>query len=493
MGDFTSQPEDLRLCCPECDYNLTGAPGDRCPWCGWRIDVEELTAPGRRAWGARIGVVIAAVVIAGGSLLAVTALTRHAGTKLVLLDGITVLAVVLGVGGHLVLAGVALLHWGENWPMRGHELASGLRWAAWASVIAGVIGAGQALHVAPRERGLQGTQFSGVLEFVLRGLFFTLPGWTLGVLRLVSFRGRPWLSDGESVAQHTDDREGRATFAVEWLGGCERSQVVSEWRDEPRSTTPAVEAVIARIWEAEQAVAELGGRRLFNGKLIRLIESRADANTLTLVLGPTDYRDFLGTNLYHLRDLAASSPPALADALGVSAVVVTRDGFLVLGRRSDRVHFHSGYLHPFGGMVEEADRRGAAFDVFGAILRELGEELGVRADEIAEIHLLGLVRDRAIRQPELCFETTVALTREELFVRFRALDSNEEHAGLEFVRDEPEAILPFLLKAEPVTPIAAAALLLHGRGRWGEEWYDRACFMYFKELPPRWPALKPPA
>ena len=61
-----------------------------------------------------------------------------------------------------------------------------------------------------------------------------------------------------------------------------------------------------------------------------------------------------GTNVHNMDFVRGQNPDALANALGTSAVVVTADGYLALGRRSSRVANHPGYLHCFGGMLETA-------------------------------------------------------------------------------------------------------------------------------------------
>jgi 8-oxo-dGTP pyrophosphatase MutT (NUDIX family) len=172
--------------------------------------------------------------------------------------------------------------------------------------------------------------------------------------------------------------------------------------------------------------------------------------------------------------------------LGISSTVMTRDGFLVFGRRGDRVAFHAGHLHTFGGLLEPSDRNTSGrFDVFGAAIRELVEELGVRRDEVVEFLVTGLVRDRSILQPELLFEANLTLSRAELTARFDPTLPGQEHTGLEFVHDEPEATVAFLRRSTPVAPVAAAAMLLHGRHAWGADWYEQSCYVLYGELPPK--------
>jgi len=204
-----------------------------------------------------------------------------------------------------------------------------------------------------------------------------------------------------------------------------------------------------------------------------------------MTLAPTCYRDFFGTNVHNDGQSTQINREYFADPLGISATVITRDGYIALGRRSQRVACHEGYLHTFGGMLEPRDRlKDGSFDLFGGIARELSEELGVQPGDISESVIIGLVRDRQLLQPELLFDVTLKLTRNELQGLFDPNLSDQEHTGIEFVHDNPDAILPFVESSSPVTPVAEASLLLHGRHTWGAQWYEQTSFLRYGELPP---------
>ena len=159
-----------------------------------------------------------------------------------------------------------------------------------------------------------------------------------------------------------------------------------------------------------------------------------------------------------------------------------------MGRRSDRVAYHRGFLHLFGGMLEPGDRTAPPpngdFDLAGSIARELREELGLEASELRDMTIVGIVRDLSIHQPELILDAPVTLNRKELGERFGA-KADGEHTGIEFLHDDPDAAVSFLRTVPRMTPVAQAGVLLHGRCDWGDAWYEQACYVLYGDVPAR--------
>jgi len=246
------------------------------------------------------------------------------------------------------------------------------------------------------------------------------------------------------------------------------------WTDRPRPTTPRVEELIEREWTFRLAQAARSGARLFDGRLGRYVGHEVVGRRLTLTLGPTRYRDFVGTNLYHPELAERFGWEYLSNPVGTTATLITADDYLVFGRRSGKVAYHAGFLHTFGGSLEAADLRpGGRVDVRGSLDRELQEELGLRASETATVECSGMIRDHEILQPELLFEVHLLLTRRQLLDRFAAV-GDDEHLAAEACPVHPRQIVPFLRQAAPVAPVAVGAMMLFGAQRWGRGWLTEA-------------------
>jgi hypothetical protein len=112
---------------------------------------------------------------------------------------------------------------------------------------------------------------------------------------------------------------------------------------------------------------------------------------------------------------------------------------------------------------------------FDAIRAELREETGAAPRPGAAPLCLGLVRDKALLQPELVFRIEVAAEVRALRAGAKEAAEGHEHSELLAVRDRPTSVVSFIEKhATETTPVALATLLLHGLERWGSGWFATA-------------------
>jgi 8-oxo-dGTP pyrophosphatase MutT (NUDIX family) len=223
-------------------------------------------------------------------------------------------------------------------------------------------------------------------------------------------------------------------------------QVRATWAEDSRPRIDEVERAIEQAWSSANAQK---GKKLFDGAMCRLEQWKATPQMLELNLSPTSYRIFVGTNLSNPSLADRFGKSALSNATGLSAGLMTSDGYLMLGRRNKSVAYYPGWVHPFAGSLEPKD----AGDVFAAMQRELAEELSIKADEIRDIHCAAIAEDRSIRHPELIFPIFLSLARKQVEERLDAA----EH---ETCRAVPlkAADLEHAIGDGELTPIAAATV-----------------------------------
>jgi len=248
-----------------------------------------------------------------------------------------------------------------------------------------------------------------------------------------------------------------------------------QWVDQPRQTNPQVERMIEKTWRKCLHDAGLQGHTLFDGRLCRLASVQRDGAKLNLSIGLTGYREFLGTNAFNSNLIHKYGQEVLANPVGISATIISSDGYVLLGLRSSNVMLCPGCIHPIGGIMDAPEQLSGSADPFAAMAGELEQEIALVKGSIRQIVCIGLVRDKKTVQPELIFDVhtdvDVATIRQN---HLQAVDA-DEHSELITMRDHPAIVVDFLSENRSrMTPIAQASLLLHGLRHWGSGWLAAA-------------------
>jgi 8-oxo-dGTP pyrophosphatase MutT (NUDIX family) len=225
-----------------------------------------------------------------------------------------------------------------------------------------------------------------------------------------------------------------------------------------RRIVPGVEAAIESAWDEAM---RRPGIHLFDGPMCRLESWTAGEDHLQLVISPSSYKAFFGTNMSHPEFADEFGADVMANPVGVSPALLSADGFLMFGRRNAAMAYYPGRLHPFAGCMEPSDE-----DVFAAVRRELSEELGLAARDIAEMRCIGIAEDRGLGQPELIFSVASTRTRAEIESQ---LDDIEHHGSWSVRANATE--IEAAIGQQELTPVAVATLLLWGRVCFGDDWF----------------------
>ena len=214
-----------------------------------------------------------------------------------------------------------------------------------------------------------------------------------------------------------------------------------------RRSNPSVDAAIDAAW-AE--ASSRPGVRLFDGPLCRFEGMRRENDGLVIDLSQTSYRIVVGTNFAHPEFFDQFGVDVMANPVGVSTALLTRDNWLMMGRRNASVAYYPNRVHPFAGSLEVESQ----IDVFTNVRRELREELSLGDSDIESITCLGLAEDMRLRHPETIFLTRTSLARGQIESQVHA----DEHQSTWCVNAESNAVRRAIADDESLTPIARAVL-----------------------------------
>jgi len=104
-------------------------------------------------------------------------------------------------------------------------------------------------------------------------------------------------------------------FFLDVVGLFDRDRVQVRWSDSRRPTNEQIESVIEAAWAEQTRLAGEQGRRLYNGRLCRVINCQTQGPVLQLTLGEVSYKEFVGTNLTNAQLRHVHGPDVLANPL----------------------------------------------------------------------------------------------------------------------------------------------------------------------------------
>lgn len=251
----------------------------------------------------------------------------------------------------------------------------------------------------------------------------------------------------------------RQDFVLEVAGAFRPAQVRVVWRDEPAVSDPDIER-LKEVWPAHVDKVTRQGGTLYNGPVVRYLGHCLTDGCFVIEAGPSDYATFYCTNYLNWHLGESLGWHRFGNPLGISANVITSDGWLLFGRRGDHVATHPGTIHTIGGSVEPIDRDGEGrIDVFAAMARELVEELRLEPGDLADMVCVGMIRDGQMHQPELVFDAR--LTRPRADIESRLPPGDAEHVALVACPDRVDAYPMFIRSSPEAVAVAVGSLHLH--------------------------------
>lgn len=215
---------------------------------------------------------------------------------------------------------------------------------------------------------------------------------------------------------------------------------------------------LEKVWSEKFKEAVQEGKSLFAGPQYRLSSYELlNDGRIKLDLGPTDYREFMGTNVEAGKDSKymqtllergieryGDKDAFFSNVLSICSVIETSDGKIIAGLRSDKVAEYPRCWHTAGGHPNPTHYQQTKTDLFDSMEREMIGELGIDNNEIENMRLLGLVRNSRTRTPELLFHSKIYVPFND--IKDRRLKSEKDEHFTFFEIDSIEELIDFLNK-----------------------------------------------
>jgi 8-oxo-dGTP pyrophosphatase MutT (NUDIX family) len=232
--------------------------------------------------------------------------------------------------------------------------------------------------------------------------------------------------------------------------------------------TPESEAYLEQKWKELLASGFKPWPNDTKPSRYRLADAKVENGTLITTLDPAiSYRDCVGgsTDEYREQFGEEASMRALASTVIVLAHnQAGEEGIMLTLRNSTQDYKPNGFHVSTGGWID-INKKETPLE---AAYRELEEEAGISKNEVEDFFCRGIVNDPLRNQGDIIFQGTSSVPIEE--IKKRCHDDENE---LLFIPTDRIKIQQWLLApAHANTTIGLSAILLFGKDRFGEQWFN---------------------
>jgi len=211
------------------------------------------------------------------------------------------------------------------------------------------------------------------------------------------------------------------------------------------------------------------------GPMCRLERWEVKNGKLYLTLGNTDYKDFIGLRSVGQDVIDLLGYEYFPNTLAVCSSVKTKDGKIILLRRSSQNAEYPRWIHTYGGHPSVEKK-----DVYNGMQMELIKERGIKPEDIHEMVSTGMVMNYITKKPEVTFKTILKKTASEL----EAIPCAEERGEHEliamekgkksyamYIDNSPTELASALYRHDRIfVPPGQGALWRYGKLEFGDEW-----------------------
>lgn len=232
--------------------------------------------------------------------------------------------------------------------------------------------------------------------------------------------------------------------------------------------TPESEAYLEAEWEKLLANGFKPWPNDTKPTRYRLVDVKIENGKLVTTLDPgISYRDCVGGSKdeYHERFGEEASVRGLASTVVVLARTKEGEERMMITLRNEKQDYKPGGFHvSTGGWIDVKKKETPV----QAAYRELQEEAGVSAEEVENLFCRGIVNNPIKDHGDMVFQGTTSVPVEELMKR-----THDDENEVLFIPTDQQKIQQWLLApAHANTTIGLSAILLFGKDRFGDQWFN---------------------